>query len=75
MSDYEIFVAVTVVRAGIVRIGGNADIFVFVHVDIADIGLVVIIIGIIGAAVTAALRCFFAFIIHVKYLSQTWNLC
>ena len=50
----QIFVAVTIIRTGIVLVGDKAHIFILVHIHVADIGLAVLIIDIIGAAVAAA---------------------
>ena len=54
MFHYLILITISVVWAVVVGIGGQADVFVLVHVDIADIGLAVFVIGVVGAAVAAA---------------------
>ena len=65
MFHYLILITISVVWAVVVGIGGHADIFVLVHVNIADIGLAVFVIGVVGAAVAAA-RLFFG-VVHFLY--------
>ena len=68
MFHYLILITISVVWAVVVGIGGHADIFVLVHVNIADIGLAVFVIGVVGAAVAAvAAAGLFLCVVHFLY--------